>query len=108
IFVQNTSKTRWGKTKVGARRRWMGWVPAATLQSPTSPRPSPPPGAEREQGTGQIRVLGDDAAVGQVQLAVAALGEPRFMGDQQQTGAEPRMLLEQAIDDDASGRAVEV
>ena len=31
-----------------AKRREVRWVSASALESSTSPRPSPPPGAERE------------------------------------------------------------
>src|SRR5687768_15283133 len=59
--------------------------------------PSLPPQALRHSA-----VLADDAAVVEVELPVAAAGELGVVGDQQQCRAEPGVLLEQAIDDDAA------
>ena len=46
-------------------------------------------------------------AIDQPDLALAALRQALIVGDQQQGGAVPGALLEQAVDDQAAGRAVE-
>src|SRR6516225_2275457 len=50
----------------------------------------------------------DDLAVREVNLPLASFGNGRVMGDQQQGRAEAGVMLEQAIDDNTAGRAVEI
>ena len=50
----------------------------------------------------------DDPAVHQPNLALAAFGYGGIMGDQQQGRPVPGVLLEQAIDDELTGIAVEI
>src|SRR5206468_6279826 len=66
------------------------------------------PLSQRAQLARQAVALADDAAVFELQLAVAAFGESGLVGDQEEPGAEPRLLLEQTIDDDAPGRQIEI
>jgi len=53
-------------------------------------------------------MFANEASVGQIEPALAAFGERRIMGNQQQRRAEPCMLVEQIIDDRLAGRAVEI
>ena len=49
-----------------------------------------------------------DATVQQMDLALAAFGDARIVRDQEQGRAVSCSMLEQAIDDQAAGRGVEI
>src|SRR5215472_10462442 len=50
----------------------------------------------------------DDPAVQQMDLPLAAFGDARIVRDQEQGGAVPCLMLEQAIDDEPAGGGVEI
>src|SRR5215472_3358862 len=67
-------------------------------------RRAPRGGNRRWRGA---RVL-DDPAVQQMNLPLAALGDARIVGDQQQGRTVPCLILEETIDDQTARRGIEI